>query len=103
MNNQKTESDILWNDLRELTNDLESGKLSFEDAITTITTLSNFHQIKEVTIKTNSHGLNMLQIAVDHFIEHMDDNADDGTICDGFNEEDLAIAQSIKSQLNSLA
>jgi hypothetical protein len=99
MNNQKTESDILWNDLKELTNDLESGKLSFEDAITTITTLSDFHKVKEVTIKTNSTGLNMLQIAFDHYIEHMDDSADDGT----FDEEDLAIAQSIKSQLNSLA
>jgi hypothetical protein len=57
------------------------------------------NQIKEVTIKTNSKGLNMLQVAIDHFIEHMDDSAGDGT----FDEEDLAIAQSIKSQLNSLA
>ena len=98
MNNQKTESDILWNDLKELTNDLESCKLSFEDAITTITTLSNFHQIKEVKIKTNSVGCNMLQVAFDHYLEHMDGSADDGT----FDEEDLAIAQSIKSQLNKL-
>ena len=48
MENQKTESDILWDDLKELTNDLESGKLSFEEAIATINTLSAFYQDKEV-------------------------------------------------------
>lgn len=52
MENQKTESDILWNDLKELTNDLESGKLSFKETIKTLTTLAEYHKQTEATILT---------------------------------------------------
>ncbi len=54
-------------------------------------------QNQKITIQTNNRGLNILQVAIDHFIEHIDDcvDADD----DMFDEDDLAVVLNIKEQL----
>ncbi len=97
MQNQKTQSDMLWHDLTELVKEFEGGNISFEETTKTLTCLSEHYQQKKVTIQTNNRGVNILQVAIDHFIEHMDDcvDADDCT----FDEDDLAVVLNIKEQL----
>ena len=57
--------------------------------------------MEAITLKINKRGLNILQVALDHMAEHMNEvNANgDPSEMPFFDEEDLALVSYMKKQL----
>ena len=63
----------LLEDLKDLVNQLSGGKITEQTAIKTLGSLHEYYTIHEIHLKTNNTGLNILQLAMDHFLEHLQD------------------------------
>lgn len=86
----------LLDDLNDLSNQLLSEKITEQTAIKTLGSLHEYYTMHEIHLKTNNTGLNMLQLAMDHFLEHLQDcMGDDNT----YDEGDEVIAKDLVKQL----
>ena len=86
----------LLNDLNELVSELESENIDEQTATETLGSLFENYTVHEIQLETNKTGLRFLQLAMDHFLDHLQDCLGDD---DTYDEGDEVIAKDLVEQL----